>query len=260
MDTDAAPQGATAELKSAKITSNPKVSKKVEKVVDDTDWKAAESMYYLYKKGFDENFITRMLSVGLLGTNDKRKLVPTRWGIAATDDTLGLKLIHQIMDFPIINEHKAFFGNYLGNYYLIMLFPEVWSYELFERYVGGTNYSTDYEDNFGRSSYAFNCAGGYYTVRLAILEKLIAMKRQASCLVVRLITSEYSVPLGVWVTRECSRKTMGNKPIDFTGTHLMLNYAKLKAKRLFNHNIEDMIEKSKLFNTVKTQTKLFSFG
>ena len=37
-------------------------------------------------------------------------------------------------------------------------------------------YSTDYENYYGRKEYASTTAGGYYTVRLAILEKLKEMK------------------------------------------------------------------------------------
>ena len=71
-------------------------------------------------------------------------------------------------------------------------------------------YMTDYEPYSGRKRYAENCAGGFYSVRLAILEKLKKMRRQASVLALRFITGEYFAPLGVWVTRFAARRALKN--------------------------------------------------
>ncbi|MBI4452114.1 hypothetical protein HY637_01675, partial [Candidatus Woesearchaeota archaeon] len=194
------------------------------------------------------------------------KLVPTKWSITATDDIIGKNLINEIKDFSEINSYHSFFGNYLGNYYLILMFPEVWSYELFETYVPKDwnfsrelRFTTDYENNFGRKDYASNTVGGYYTVRLAILEKLKEMKMQASVLALRFITDEYSMPLGVWVTREATRKAVLPKPIEFSSKELMLTYAKNLIKKKFNYNIDYLLNASRLFKSVKHQTKLANF-
>src|SRR3989344_1144721 len=218
LDYHMAPTGPNAKLKKAKITEDPKIHTNVYKVFDDIDLKANDAINYLYENDFDENFLSRILSVWTLGLKKDRKLVPTRWSLTATDDIIGKNLIKEIKDFSEVNSYYSFFGNYLGNYYLILMFPEVWSYELFETYVPQNwnfsrplRYSTDYESSYGRKEYAFGTVGGYYTVRLAILEKLKEMKKQASVLALRFITDEYSMPLGVWVTREAARKTMSSK-------------------------------------------------
>src|SRR3990167_2488329 len=176
VDSIAAPTGPNAKLKGAKLTENPKIHTKVQKAHYDTDLKANDALIYLYENNFDENFLSRILSIGNLGIGKNRKLVPTRWSITSVDSNL-------------------------GNYYLILLFPEIWSYELFETPVSDPeHFTTDYEFYEGRKNYADNTAGGYYTVRLAILEKLNEMKKQASVLALRFITGDYTLPLGVWVT------------------------------------------------------------
>ena len=154
----------------------------------------------------------------------------------------------------------------MGNYYLILMFPEIWSYELFETYVPANwnyskqlRYGTDYETYSGRKEYAFGTVGGYYTVRLAILEKLKEMKRQASVLALRFITDEYTMPLGVWVTREATRKSMNSKPIEFSSKELMLDYARKLIKRKFNYNADYLLNASKLFRNIKQQKKLMQF-
>lgn len=258
-----APTGPSAKLKKAEITSNTKIHPKVEKVFSDTDLKANDAVTYLYKKGFDENFLSKLLSVGTLGIKFNRKLVPTRWSITATDDLLAKELMKKVKDYSETS-YLAYFGSYLGNYYLILMFPDVWGYELFETYMPRAswntsdeiNYTTDFENYSGRKEYASNCAGGYYSVRLAVLENLNNMKRQSSVLVIRVITGEYSVPLGVWVTREAARKTLSNKPIEFASKDLMLDYAGKIMKKKFNYNLDTILKSSIILKNMRQQEKL----
>jgi len=261
------PFGPTGKVKRVRITSNTKVDSRVEKVAGDVDLKAVSGVWGLYRKGFDENFLSKLISVGNLGLKKKRKLVPTRWSITAIDDTLGKKLWEEVKRFPI-GDGMVYFGGGWGNYYLVMFFPEVWSYELFETYLGykinpwskgGTFYSTDYEDYNGRKNYAEECAGGYYSTRLSCSEKLKELKRQASVLVLRFITPEYNIPLGVWVTREGSRKALSNKPIGFSSKELMLKYAREFIKKKFNFDLDILLDKSKLLKNLKQQSKLTKF-
>ena len=265
LNTDAyhAPTGPNAELKKVKITENPKIDYKVDKVVSDTDLKAKEGIEYLYEHGFDENFLTKVLSVGTLGVKRNRKLVPTRWSITATDDMLAKHLLAKIKDYPE-GDYKVYFSGYLGNYFVIMTFPEVWSYELFESYAPNAEwnisneykYNTDYESYEGRKTYAENCGGGYYASRLPIIEKLDSMKRQASVLCLRFITGEYSIPLGVWVVRESVRRTMETKPLEFGSRELMLEYVKNVVKKKFSYDVERLLKESILLKNIKTQQKL----
>lgn len=260
-----APMGPNAKLKKAKITSNPKIPHKVDKVVSDTDLKAMDAISYLYENEFDENFLTKLLSIGTLGVNKNRKLVPTRWSITAIDDGIAKRLMPKVHQFPEM-DYTAFFGSYLGNYYLLLSFPEPWSYELFETYLPKASwntsteiqYMTDYEGYNGRKTYADNCAGGYYSVRMAILEKLAQIKRQGSFLALRFITGEYAMPLGVWVTREATRKALQNS-ISFSSRELMLKYAKNLIKKKFNYDLDNLLNKSLLLKNIKTQRKLTSF-
>lgn len=262
------PFGPAAEIKNARITANTKIDSRVERVVSDTDLKAGSAIVSLYRKGFEESSLNKLLSVGSLGLGKNRKLVPTRWSITAVDDTVGRQLIKEVKDFNA-GEYKAYFGGDWGNYYLLLFFPEVWSYELFETYLGykinpwsneGNFYSTDYESYDGRKDYAEECAGGYYTARLAMLEKMKELKRQSSCLALRFISSEYNIPLGVWVTREAARKALSEKPIIFSDKELMLNYAKILIKKKFGFELEFLLKESKLLKNIKVQRKLEEFG
>ncbi len=264
-DAYSAPTGPAAELKQAKLTSNPTIHTKVQKAFADTDLKAKDALINLYEDHFDENFLSRMFSVGTIGLKPNRKLVPTRWSITATDDTLGKHIIEEIRDYPQAN-FQAYFGGYLGNYYLFLFFPEVWGYELFETYISSAHQfteqlrtMTDHEAFEGRKAYAEETAGGYYTVRLAIAEKLRHMRRQAMVIALRFITDEYTMPLGVWVTREAARIALEQKPLEFASKELMLEYARKLAKKRFNANADHLLGRSVLLKSIREQRKLAAF-
>lgn len=263
---DTIPHGPRVKLKKARITENPRIPRIIDRVVDDIDFKASQAITYLYNKSIDEHYLARLLSTGNLGVKKERKLVPTRWSITAVDDALAKRIIKQVKEYDLY-DYAAFFGGYLGNYYIALFFPEVWSYELFETYVGrstwhdseGVTIMSDYEGYDGRKTYASNTAGGYYAARLPVLEHLKKIQRQASVLLLRFITGEYYAPLGVWVVREAVRKTLSKKPVIFDSKELMLRYAKVLVKKKFGLNTELILRKSVLLNNLKIQRKLSEY-
>jgi len=234
--------------------------------VSDDELKAVKGIDYLYDKGYDEHFLTKLISVGNLGLQQNRKLVPTKWSITAVDDTLGKKLIKEVKDYNEYN-YVAHFGGYLGNYYLILFFPEIWSYELFETYVGDPKKprpgeietATDYENYKGRKNYATNTVGGYYAARLGILEYLKKQKRQSSVLTLRFITNEYYMALGVWVVRQATRHALQSKPLEFSSKELMMKYASLLIKKKFSFNLNNLTDISMLLKEMRSQKKLTHF-
>jgi len=266
-ETEIIPFGPGSVIKKARITANTKIDLRIERITSDTDLKATQGILNLYKKGFEENQLNKLISVGALGLKQNRKLVPTRWSITAIDDTLGKNLIQEIKQYPA-HDYQLYFGGYFGNYYLILTFPESWSYELFETYLNrqvnpwsknGYAYSTDFEDYNGRTNYAEECAGGYYAARLPLLEKLKELKRQSSILALRFITDEYNIPLGVWVCREAVRKSLQEKPLNFASEELMLKYAEQFIKNKFGFDVSLLLAQSKLLKQ-KQQKKISDFA
>jgi len=256
------PHGMKAPLEKAKITSNVKVHRKVDKVLND-ELKASEGIEYLYKNNFSEYVLNKILSVGVLGLKKSKRLVPTRWSITATDNTIGKSLLKQVRDYKWIEDYELFFGEFLGNCYLIMLFPNVWSYELFELYLPGSSWnssqeiksSTDSESFGGRKTYASATAGGYYASRLPILEYLNSIKRQASVLVIRIETPTYWAGLGVWVVRESVRKAL-KKIMKFDSKDEILSAVKQIGKIKFDFDCSQILQKSKLLEKIKMQMNL----
>lgn len=253
------PFGASGNLRKLDA-GNLKIHTKVEKVYSDTDLKSKDAILYL-SRNFDEQVLTQLLSIGITGLGKNRKFVSTRNSITAVDDLLGKEIIKEIKNYETINECRFYHGNYLGNYYLVFMFPEVFNYELFEVYLKGSVWniasgdkvSHDYEDYHGRKNYASECAGGYYAARLGVLEELKRLKRQASILVIRFETPEYYASLGVWVVRESCRKAIKNCE-KFDSIEKMF-----KRASKFGFNLDNFLADSWLLKRIKQQRKLSEF-
>ncbi len=261
------PIGPSAQLKNIKLVSNSKIPFSVEKVYFDTDLKSVEALRYLYKKGLDEHSLTQLLSIGITGLKKNRKLVPTRNSIAAIDDSIGRYLLDKIRDYKIMNNYTLHFGGHLGNFYLILFFPDIFSYELFEIVFPKTTWNSssgiqimaDYENYGGRKNYAEETAGGYYAARLPILQYLENIKRQSKALVLRFVLPEYNVPLGVWVCRNSIRKALSSQPFYFETKEKMLEYTKNFIIERLKFNIEDIFKKSRILDNFNKQKKLNNY-
>ena len=212
------PSGPSGEMEKMQITTNPLIPRKVDQMVEDRDAGAAAAVGELYTSGIGTDHISRMLSLGLLGR--KRKLVPTRWSITASDDMIGKLLKETVLDYHQVNDYYLFSGEDLGNHFEILLLPRPFSFELVEIWMARSVWAEegfiggDREDMRPRKRYS-SLAGGYYAARLAVLEHLASKGRQAGVLAVREIDESYWAPLGVWVMREVARKAMQAAPRRF---------------------------------------------
>jgi hypothetical protein len=211
-----------APIERALLEENPVVHKKVDYLTSDYDVKSVRALKELYSSGIKVDHLQKLLSVGLLGTKIRRRMVPTRWSITATDDTLSKQLLEKIRYYPEIDKVLVFSGNFVGNFIEILFLPGVFSFEAIEAWEGEsvyggnqTNFSQDYEGFGGRKTYASNVTGGYYAMRLPVCELLEKIKKQGTVFVFRKITKEYYAPLGVGVVRECTRRAVNSEEKDF---------------------------------------------
>lgn len=231
------------------IAENPKIPLKSEYVVND-ELKASDSIILLYNYGYDEYYIVKLLSAGLLGM--QKKLVPTRWSITGVQDIIGRYLTKNIIDYPLINDYEVYYGEFLGNRYAVLIIPDYYAYELMEVWekeslFGGNGNSPlvlgDYED-LKIKGYAKETTGAFYASRLSVLEYLNKRKRQGKIVVFREITPDYYAPVGVWQIRTGVKKSFNNHVYKFNTLQDALN----KIDELMSVPIELYRLKSKIIS------------
>ena len=211
LDGESAPFGPIGEIKSAKFSGTTSV-KSIEKTYYDKDLKAQDAILNLYNSGIDISKIQKCFSIGMLG--QKRKLVPTKWSITATDDIICKSLIADVLNYSLIDSCRVFSYEHLGNIFTIVLFPHRWVYEMIEAWYsnGVMGFGSDYEDARG-IDHPPAIAGAYFAAKLGILEYLKKKKIQAGVVILREIRPEYAIPVGVWQVREGIREAMNLSPL-----------------------------------------------
>lgn len=211
IDGQSAPFGPIGEVKNVKF-SGISTSKPIEKTYYDKDLGAEDAVLKLYHSGIEISKIQKCFSIGMFGK--KRKLVPTRWSITATDDIISKNLVEQILDYQQLDSHLVFFHEHLGNLFSVILFPHRWIFEMEEAWhteKGELGFGADAEDANGLDHYP-SIAGAYFAARLGVAEYLKKIQRQAGVLVLREIRAEYAVPVGVWQVREAIRAAVSKNP------------------------------------------------
>jgi hypothetical protein len=250
------PSGPSASITRAVLAENPNVPRPVEKVVSDTDLKAVEGIMTLYKSEISQRQITRMLSIGLLGTKRLKRLVPTEWSITAVDDILGKKIHREILGYPWINEFMVLGHKALGNNVQILFFPSSWMFEAQEAWLfsADTVPDVDYELVWGRKNYATDLAGAYYAARLPVLEYLRRLRRQAGALVFMEVYPDW-IPMGVWRFREICREALRKEPQKFN----TLEESLTELRKRLTLPLDRWLKKSQILTWHKRQKKLTSF-
>ena len=257
LDTESAPFGPVAPLKNFK-TSSFSVDQRLENVYYDKDLHAAEAVVELYKKGVEVSRIHRVLSMGMLGLQKNRRLVPTRWSISATDDIISVNLIRGIHTYPTIDFFEIYKYSHLGNYYSIILIPDnIWSFEMQEAWFdnnGNLGIGADFEDAKGLDHYP-SIAGAYFAARLGVAEHLLKRRRKAAALVLREIHSDYVMPVGVWQIREGIREALRRKKRQVESFEKALSFACLNL----SVSKKEWIKNSKIYKNMREQMRITDF-
>lgn len=262
LDDEVQPFGPSAPIRDLNI-GNPYWDHHVEKAYDDTDLKAAEAVLELYNKGVFITKIQRAFSVGAFGLKKNRRLVPTRWSITAVDSIVSKALMEKVKQFPELSEYRVYESRYLDSVFEVLMIPARWSYETIEAWYPGTVWNqygrnvflySDWEDHKGRTTYA-DIGGCYYAARLAVCEKLVDEKRQATVIIFREAHPGYIMPVGVWNVRETVRNAMKQKPLVYN----TLSEALKRVASQLRIPLKRWIQNSELLQNILFQRRITDF-
>ena len=250
MDGESAPFGPTGEIKSAKFSGSTS-AKPIEKIFYDKDMKAQDAVLKLYNSGIEISKIQKCFSIGMLGK--KRKLVPTKWSITATDDIISKSIVKEILENSVIDTCKVFSYEHLGNMFSVILFPHRWIFEMIEGWYsnGVLGFGSDSEDARG-IDHPPRIAGAYFAAKLGVSEYLLKNKIQAGVLIFREIRPEYAIPVGVWQVREGIREAMKQKPETASNFNHALDLASAKT----SVSKKEWIVNGDIINRVRQKTIL----
>ena len=236
LDDIAMPSGISAVFRRVRVTSNPRIPDRVEKISQD-EIRAVDGVMNLYHSGFSPSYIQRIFSVGMLGR--ERKLMPTRWSITAIHDIIAENLKRKIPDYDTISDVLLFSHHHYGNHFEVIIYPSSYSFQLVEIWIEKSLWTPERTwigsdgEEIGKKKEYSELSGGYYAARLPAVEFLHSIRRQAGIIILREILPEYTAPLGVWVVEEGVRLALKQKPEKFVSLNEALSQAerRIRTKR-----------------------------
>ncbi len=220
-----APHGPSALIEKFDINT-VKWDRELEKAFYDNDLKAADAVMHLHQKEVPFSSMQKAFSMGTMGIDDNRRLVPTRWSITACDSTIGNRLLREVKNYDVIETHRVYEFSSLNNYYAILLLPQEWEFEWMEAFLHVLGKEelifSDYEHNSVKKGYS-RVGGCYYTSKMAVLESLASEKKQSAAIILREAYQGY-IPLGVFNVRENIRSAMSQPYREFEDMKTSLDY------------------------------------
>ncbi|MBC7117757.1 Nre family DNA repair protein [Methanothermobacter tenebrarum] len=250
------PHGPSAPLEYFEA-DNVRWDRHLESAYYDTDLRAADAIYELYRTGVPFSSIQKSLSVGALGVESRRKLVPTRWSITACDSILADRLLRRIQTYDIIDSYRVHEFESFKNKYIIILTPTRWRYEWIEVFLGvlGSEKLIFSDHEIGDSKREYSRVGGcYYSSKMAVLDALDREEKQAGAIVLREAYKGY-IPLGVFNVRENVKNAMKQAPMEFNTLKGVLKYVGGRLK----FELGEYIRESRLLKEADRQASLDEF-
>ncbi len=250
------PFGPSAPIERFEIEGG-KWNRDLEKVYYDSDLRSVEAVPDLHKKGVPFSSIQKAFSVGIMGKDIRRHLVPTRWSITACDTIIGDHLLAEVKKFPVIDTWRVHEFSSLHNNYAVILMPSGWQYEWSEAFLHVMGNEelvfSDHEGNKKKTEYS-PLGGCYYTCKMAVLEALAQEKKQAGAIILREALRGY-VPMGVFNVRENVRNAMHQPVQEFEDIRSALSHISAK----FTLPMQRFIEEGALLrNAIRERQCTFS--
>jgi len=236
-----------------------RVDPNLERLSSDVHANARTAVEELYDRGVRVSRIQRAFSVGALGRQGRRRLVPTRWSITAVDDLLSKRLLEEVRDLPELGEVLLYSLTALDNRWQIAFLPGTYRYESIEAWYPHTIWNPsdrivmmgDHEGFAGRTTYA-SIGGCYYAARLATAEALARLGRQGGVVVLREVHPGEILPLGVWNVREHVRAALRQPPERLSG----LAELSERLRASFTIPLDQWLRSSAVLHDARTQRRL----
>jgi len=253
------PFGPSAPLERVRLDVR-KVDPDLDRLSSDIHANARVAVEELYDRGVRVSRIQRAFSVGALGRQGRRRLVPTRWSITAVDDLVSKQLLGSVRNLPELNEVLLYSLTALDNRWLIAFLPGTYRYESIETWYPNTVWNPspdrvvmmgDHEGYHGRTTYA-SIGGCYYAARLATAEALERLGRQAGVVVLREVHPGEILPLGVWNVREHVRAALRTAPERLGSLDELLG----RIRSAFAIPLERWLQASSVLHEARTQRRL----
>ncbi len=231
------PFGPVVLVNDAYIESDFSIDPYVERIIS-KDLVSRVSVWSLYQYGKRYYEIVQLMSLGLIGKLNHRKLLPTRYAMGAVESILVSRLKEEVMRYPPIDLFEIHKFNAFGDKFIVVLAPgdlnfiySVLSNKSEESKIDSKIISAFVNGNLSDVSFqdAPDC------VKFPILEYLYNIQRSASAIVFRYSKDRINRNMGSWFVRNSIKMALNQRPKIFEREDIlyqMYQFASVKLAKI----------------------------
>jgi len=207
--------GSVGKLLNLQITiSNSASDNIVEGIAANGNLNASEGIMSLYGAGVDVPRVSELLSAGLLGKSERRRIMPTKSSIVVVDMNVSNRLLSEVMKYPSTDSYEVYHSSYLDTMYVVLIMPGLWEHEQIKavNLPGGWRFVSQRETPVEKPVFPGQIGGSYFPARLAVTEHLHKRRAQGKVLLFREVNDRGSIAAGAWQVRESLRHAFERAP------------------------------------------------
>jgi hypothetical protein len=208
------PASPAVEMQSVEIVSKPEISKVAENITQ-LDLPASESAWNLLDYDYSLDQVARLMSVGLLGRIDSRRLVPTRGSYKAVIDGYINRSLMELAEKPVTPSFGIYSAELLDENFTVLIQPGEprVDYLRVERTEKGLERGASYERMKNATTDPKTAVFGDHA-RFSSYRHLIKTKEKSHITVFHFARNNKNSILGPWIVRAGVDAALETNPIE----------------------------------------------
>jgi hypothetical protein len=207
------PSSSDVSVKSVEILSEPEISKVAERITEQ-DIPAAEGIWRLIDYDYSLDQVVRLMSVGLLGRQNTRRMLPTRSAYKATINAFIDRAVMELIERPRISSYEIYLGTLFGDRFVVFLNPGEARVDYLAMDVSGTKITRGFAFE-GLRQWPTDAKTSVYSdhARFSVYKHLISRNQQCHAAIFHLTKEPRNQILGPWIARAGVNEAFTSEPV-----------------------------------------------
>ena len=207
------PSAGDVTIKSIELLSEPEISKVAERITEQ-DIPASEGIWRLLDYDYSLDQVVRLMSIGLLGKKNTRRILPSRSAYKATINAFIDRAIMELIESPSVSSYEIYVSTLFGDRFAVLLHPGEARVDYLRMDLIGDNMTRGFAFE-GLRQYPTDPKTSVYSdhARFSVYKNLVRRNQRCHATIFHLSKEPRNQILGPWVARAGIQETLSSEPI-----------------------------------------------
>lgn len=207
------PSSPIVHAQSFELVSEPEISRVAQRITE-RDIPASEGIWMLFDYDYSLDQAARLMSVGLLGRLQNRRMIPLKGAYKAVIDTFVNRAVMELMDCPQAATSRVHMGTLFGDRFTVLLTPGESRVDYVRIETAGNRISRGVSIESSRHP-DFDAKTSVYAdhARYSAYSALISEKATSHVTIFHLSKNAKNQVLGPWIARAGVKETLQTDPV-----------------------------------------------